>query len=157
MSDSFDKVAEFNTSFGNSVRTAPGLHYEDIKMRHGLLKEEASEVDTAMTRYEFLPEIQEVLEEIELPADVVGLIIDKLTERIHVEFLDGLADTLVVLHGLAQGTGMPIMEAFDAVHESNMSKLNPDGTVLRREDGKTLKGENYFAPTEKLKEILGHA
>jgi predicted HAD superfamily Cof-like phosphohydrolase len=36
--------------------------------------------------------------------------------------------------------------AFRMVHASNMSKLMPDGTVLRREDGKVLKGPNYQPP-----------
>jgi hypothetical protein len=37
-------------------------------------------------------------------------------------------------------------EAFIRVHESNMSKLMPDGSVKRREDGKVLKGPNYREP-----------
>lgn len=37
-------------------------------------------------------------------------------------------------------------QAFVLVHQSNMSKLQPDGSVLRREDGKVLKGPNYQPP-----------
>ncbi len=37
-------------------------------------------------------------------------------------------------------------EALTRVHASNMSKLGPDGTPLRREDGKILKGPNYAPP-----------
>jgi hypothetical protein len=33
-----------------------------------------------------------------------------------------------------------------------MSKLMPDGTVLRREDGKVLKGPNYEEPN--IEELL---
>nr|WP_319513391.1 hypothetical protein [uncultured Cohaesibacter sp.] len=36
--------------------------------------------------------------------------------------------------------------AFGRVHKSNMSKLQPDGTVKRREDGKILKPDTYVAP-----------
>jgi tRNA-2-methylthio-N6-dimethylallyladenosine synthase len=32
------------------------------------------------------------------------------------------------------------------IHRSNMTKLGPDGQVVRREDGKVLKGEHYEAP-----------
>jgi predicted HAD superfamily Cof-like phosphohydrolase len=39
-----------------------------------------------------------------------------------------------------------LREAFVRVHESNMSKLQPDGSVKRREDGKVLKGVNYREP-----------
>jgi predicted HAD superfamily Cof-like phosphohydrolase len=38
------------------------------------------------------------------------------------------------------------MEAFDRVHQSNMSKLGPDGKPIHREDGKVLKGPNYKEP-----------
>ena len=33
----------------------------------------------------------------------------------------------------------------DEIHRSNMSKIE-DGVVLRRADGKVLKGKNYFKP-----------
>lgn len=38
------------------------------------------------------------------------------------------------------------IEAFRRVHKSNMSKVGEDGKVLRREDGKILKGPNYKEP-----------
>lgn len=37
-------------------------------------------------------------------------------------------------------------EAFRRVHASNMSKLDDDGNVIRREDGKVMKGPNYKPP-----------
>lgn len=48
--------------------------------------------------------------------------------------------TLVGLVGYA-----PVEEAFQAVHESNMSKL-VDGKPVYREDGKIIKGPNYLPP-----------
>ena len=41
-----------------------------------------------------------------------------------------------------------IMEAFEEVHRSNMSKLE-NGKPIFREDGKILKGKNYFGPNLK--------
>lgn len=35
---------------------------------------------------------------------------------------------------------------FVEIHNSNMSKLGADGKPIYREDGKVLKGENYFKP-----------
>lgn len=56
------------------------------------------------------------------------------------------------LYRLCQGAfaygrhkGWPVEQAFKLVHASNMSKLE-NGKVLRREDGKVLKGKNYKAP-----------
>ena len=39
-----------------------------------------------------------------------------------------------------------VFDAFQLVHQSNMSKLGPDGKPIFREDGKVLKGPNYRAP-----------
>ena len=38
---------------------------------------------------------------------------------------------------------------FDEIQKSNMSKLSIDGTPVIREDGKILKGPNYFKPNIK--------
>jgi len=49
-----------------------------------------------------------------------------------------------LLEGIMQAFGGPRLEkAFRAVHYNNMSKVQPDGTVKRREDGKVLKPEGY--------------
>ena len=39
-----------------------------------------------------------------------------------------------------------IEEVFDEIHESNMSKLGENGKPIYREDGKEMKGPNYFKP-----------
>ena len=41
-----------------------------------------------------------------------------------------------------------IMDAFKEVHRSNMSKLE-NGKAILREDGKIIKGKNYFRPNLK--------
>jgi len=42
--------------------------------------------------------------------------------------------------------GIPLDRVFEEIHESNMSKLMPDGSVRRRDDGKVLPGPNFFLP-----------
>lgn len=54
-----------------------------------------------------------------------------------------LADLLYVVYGFACKVGIPIDEVFAKVHQSNMTKLGPDGNPIFREDGKILKSENY--------------
>jgi predicted HAD superfamily Cof-like phosphohydrolase len=39
-----------------------------------------------------------------------------------------------------------IDEVFEEIQRSNMSKLGSDGKPIYREDGKVLKGPNYFKP-----------
>lgn len=57
-----------------------------------------------------------------------------------------LADILYTVFGtiITEGLQDVIEQAFDAVHASNMSKLNNDGTPFKRADGKVLKGERYI-------------
>jgi predicted HAD superfamily Cof-like phosphohydrolase len=45
-----------------------------------------------------------------------------------------------------------IEEVFEEIQRSNMSKLGADGNPIYREDGKVLKGPNYFKPD--IKSIL---
>lgn len=53
---------------------------------------------------------------------------------------------MYVTIGFATTFGLPLEEVFYAVHESNMSKLGPDGKPIYREDMKVLKGPNYKEP-----------
>jgi len=39
-----------------------------------------------------------------------------------------------------------IEEVFQEIQRSNMSKLGEDGQPIYREDGKVMKGPNYFKP-----------
>ena len=59
---------------------------------------------------------------------------------------DALADMLEIIYGTAVSYGMPIDKVFAEVHASNWSKLDADGNPIYREDGKVLKGPNYFKP-----------
>jgi len=72
-----------------------------------------------------------------------------------VEIADALCDILYIVYGTGITYGLPMKELFDEVHRSNMSKLGEDGKPIRREDGKILKGPNYFKPD--LASIVGAA
>ncbi len=65
-----------------------------------------------------------------------------------VEVADALGDMLYILCGtiLEHGMQHKIEEVFEEIQESNMSKLGADGKPIYREDGKVLKGPNYFKP-----------
>lgn len=65
-----------------------------------------------------------------------------------------LADILYVCYWTAAKIGIDVNEAFRRVHASNMSKLDPDGKPVKREDGKVLKGPGYHAPD--LSDIVRH-
>lgn len=65
-----------------------------------------------------------------------------------VEVADALGDMLYILCGTIIEHGMQhkIEEVFNEIQRSNMSKLGEDGKPIYREDGKVLKGPNYFQP-----------
>jgi predicted HAD superfamily Cof-like phosphohydrolase len=65
-----------------------------------------------------------------------------------IEVADALGDMLYILCGTIIEHGMQdkIEEVFNEIQKSNMSKLGDDGKPIYREDGKVLKGSNYFKP-----------
>jgi predicted HAD superfamily Cof-like phosphohydrolase len=65
-----------------------------------------------------------------------------------IEVADALGDMLYILCGTIITHGMQdvIDEVFEEIQRSNMSKLGSDGKPIYREDGKVLKGPNYFKP-----------
>ena len=71
-----------------------------------------------------------------------------------VEVADALGDMLYILCGTIIEHGMQdkITEVFEEIQRSNMSKLGSDGLPIFREDGKVLKGPDYFKPN--IEEIL---
>lgn len=67
----------------------------------------------------------------------------------------GLTAIKAVVWSIAKQGAIPLDKVIEIIHESNMSKLDENGQVILREDGKILKGPNFFTPTAKIKELLG--
>lgn len=65
-----------------------------------------------------------------------------------VEISDALGDMMYILCGtiLSHGLQDKIEDIFEEIQKSNMSKLGSDGKPIYREDGKIMKGPNYFKP-----------
>jgi predicted HAD superfamily Cof-like phosphohydrolase len=65
-----------------------------------------------------------------------------------VEIADALGDMLYILCGtiIEHGLQHKIEAVFDEIQRSNMSKLDHNGKPIYREDGKVMKGPNYFKP-----------
>lgn len=74
--------------------------------------------------------------------------LDAVKDNDLVEVADALGDMLYILCGtiLEHGMQYKIEEVFNEIQRSNMSKLGKDGKPIYREDGKVLKGPNYFKP-----------
>ena len=105
-------------------------------MRLCLIREEAEEVEDAVC----------LLADKVFNAELLGIDMTEEIKAAKAALLKELCDLQYVLSGFAVTFGLPFDEAFKRVHESNMSKLGPDGKPIYREDGKVLKGPNYKKP-----------
>jgi predicted HAD superfamily Cof-like phosphohydrolase len=111
-------VKQFNKSFGVKANKQPEvLQEEDWTLKAKLMTEELSEY------------------------------IEACKNNNLVEISDAIVDMQYILSGIiiAHGLENVFENLFQEVHESNMSKLE-NGKALRRDDGKVLKGKNYFKP-----------
>jgi len=101
---------------------------------------------------------QEVKEKAEFPDnDTIALRLELIQEELNelreaignadiVEVADALTDILYVTYGAGHAFGIDLDKCFREVQESNMSKLDHNGDPIYREDGKVMKGPNYFQP-----------
>lgn len=89
-------------------------------------------------------------ERLDLRIDLVREEFEELKEatafRDEVEMADALSDLIYVIVGFALEMGVDLAETIDEVQSSNLTKLDEDGSVIRREDGKILKGPNFVQP-----------
>jgi predicted HAD superfamily Cof-like phosphohydrolase len=113
-------VHDFHEAFGLGVQHSPvaKLSIEKLKLRFDLMAEENEEYLEAAKNNDL------------------------------VEVADALGDMLYILCGtiLEHGMQHKIEEVFEEIQRSNMSKLGEDGKPIYREDGKVMKGPNYFKP-----------
>ena len=70
-----------------------------------------------------------------------------------VEVADGIADMVWVIMGLASTLGIDFYKVWEAVYQSNMSKVQDGMLIKNPETGKVMKPETYFEP--KIREALG--
>ena len=80
----------------------------------------------------------------ELFPALISWLDEPLSKAKLINVLDGLGDTLVVVHGLAYSLGLDPETIKDRVDESNLSKIALDGNVKHRGDGKILKDMATF-------------
>lgn len=126
LQETIQAVELFHDAFGiqNNYEPTIALSEQEIELRHRLMQEENDEY---------------------LEAAKAGNL---------VEVADALGDQLYILCGtiLKHGLQDKIVEVFEEIQRSNMSKLDADGKPIYREDGKILKSELYFKPD--IKSIL---
>ncbi len=124
--DTIKAVEIFHDAFGikNNYQPTIEISINDIELRHRLMAEENEEYLEAAKN-----------------GDIV-------------EIADALGDQLYILCGtiLKHGLQDKIIEVFEEIQRSNMSKLDENGKAIYREDGKIMKSDLYFRPD--IKAIL---
>ena len=119
----FEKVGTFMKTFGQEVKSKHSLSTDKINnLRLSLIKEELEELKDAIHKKDL------------------------------VEVADALTDILYVTYGAGHAFGINLDRCFDEVQNSNMSKLDNDSNPIYNENGKVMKGPNYFKPN--LKKFL---
>ena len=120
MKNKLSLVTAFHKAFGLCVNDTPTTEIDELTMnlRFSLMDEENKEY------------------------------LDAVKNKDMIEVADALGDMLYILCGTIITHGMQnvIDEVFDEIQRSNMSKLGDDRKPIYREDGKVLKGPNYFKP-----------
>ena len=113
----FESVRKFMEIFGQEIREKAEFPNEKItSLRYELIREELEELKEALDN----KDIKEVA--------------------------DALADILYVTYGAGHAFGIDLDKCFEEVQSSNMSKLGSDGKPIYNENGKVMKGPNYFKP-----------
>ena len=113
----FEKVGYFMKTFGQEVKTKSSMNNAKINnLRLSLIKEELDELTDAMKNKDLI------------------------------EVADALTDILYVTYGAGHAFGINLDRCFDEVQKSNMSKLGEDNKPIYNENGKVMKGPNYFKP-----------
>ena len=120
----FTDVKKFMQTFGQEVKNRPAFPEEKIQnLRIKLIDEELKEFREAIKNKDI------------------------------VEVADALTDILYVTYGAGHAFGIDLDKCFHEVQNSNMSKLDDNGSPIYNKDGKVMKGPKYFKPD--LKKILG--
>jgi len=113
----FEKVGVFMKTFGQNVKQSSSFSSEKINsLRVSLIKEELDELIEAMNKKDLI------------------------------EVADALTDILYVTYGAGHAFGINLDECFQEVQNSNMSKLDNNGKPIYNDQGKVMKGPNYFKP-----------
>ena len=113
----FESVKKFMETFGQEIKEKASFPNDKItSLRYDLIKEELNEFKEAIDK----KDIKEVA--------------------------DALTDILYVTYGAGHAFGINLDKCFEEVQNSNMSKLGKDGKPIYNENGKVMKGPNYFKP-----------
>ena len=147
-----DMVEEFYRQIGDTEYLYKGKEMTSERkiLRFDLFEEEFREYRSAKDKVERLDAVCDML------YIRLGTLLESMTSKDDLRNLleYNLDKKINMIYKFVRenGFGEILFQAFSEVHRSNMSKKNKNGVILRREDGKIIKGPDYFPPN--LKQFL---
>ena len=113
----FEKVGLFMKTFGQEVKTSASFSSDkNNKLRIDLIEEELEELKDAINKKDLK------------------------------ETIDALTDILYVTYGAGHAFGVNLDKCFEEGQSFYTRKLDEDGKPIYNENGKVMKGPNYFKP-----------
>lgn len=126
-----ERIAAMNAMYKLPINTKPTLPYDYPDRVRKFMKT----LDEEVSEGGFLPALMP-------PADVLTAI------------ADWLGDITVYCRSEALRYGIPLEAVIEIIMDSNESKLGADGEPIYDENGKFLKGPNYWKPEPKIRALL---
>lgn len=125
----------------------PNPTEKDKATQIGAHFEEVSEMMAALSciREQVEDVSQEFYSSDAIDKDIDGEVM-KLPENWEIDLLDSLCDQIVTAIGVGYMMGFDMVGALQEVNLSNWSKFDENGNPIFNENGKIVKGENYFKP-----------
>lgn len=127
----------------------PNPTEKDKATQIGAYFEEVSEMMWALHCNNIANKTHELSEEFYISGtideDILGNFII-LPEEWEIDLLDSLCDQIVTAIGVGYMMGFDMVGALQEVNLSNWSKFDENGNPIFNENGKIVKGENYFKP-----------
>ena len=116
----FNKVKTFMNTYGQEIKDNASFPDKKIvQLRIDLIQEELNELKDAINNNDII------------------------------EVADALTDILYVTYGAGHSFGINLDKCFNEVQDSNMSKLDENKQPIYNDNGKVMKGPNYFPPNLK--------
>lgn len=144
-------VKEFYLAFGQQEFLEKEMTGERMGLREKLFDEELKE-------YEVAEKNKNKVEMLDAVCDMYYIYIGTLLEQnkgdvekvaSKIFFLEDERTKKIFKLETKNGFNTILTSVFEEVHRSNLSKLDENGNPIYREDGKIIKGPNFFPPNLK--------
>lgn len=140
MSEDFkNSIRKFNNMYKLPISMTPALlGVKRLKDFRRTFQEEVNELTAIIDNYDLIIKLPDEEQELDLLTDLS----------------DWFGDIIVYIYSEALKHGIPIERVLEIIMKSNFSKLGEDGEPMYDNNGKVMRGPNYYKPEPQIKELL---